>query len=64
MVIDDLANVGVAAMNPHRKFHASDAIRIEQLSASPANPSREDIYCDGIINRLRVFDGLTLQNCW
>ena len=64
MRIDPRGNVGIGTTNPQRRLHVSDAMRLEPLSAPPANPSRGDMYYDGVINRLRVFDGATWQNCW
>jgi len=28
------------------------------------NPAKGDIYFDGVLNKLRVYDGTVWQNCW
>lgn len=57
-------NVGIGITNPQRKLHVNDIMRLEPRNTAPSNPSKGDIYFDGILNKLRVYDGTTWQNCW
>ena len=57
-------NIGINISNPQRNLHIKDVLRLEPRSSSPNNPSEGDIYYDSILKKLRVFDGLTWQNCW
>jgi len=56
-------NIGIN-IQPKRRLHISDVMRIEPTSAAPLNPSKGDIYFDNTINKLRVYDGTIWQNCW
>jgi hypothetical protein len=56
--------VGIGTTNPERSLHVKDVMRLEPRNTPPASPSRGDIYYDGLLNKLRVFDGTTWQNCW
>jgi hypothetical protein len=49
---------------PERRLHVNGAMRLQPLNVAPSSPSKGDIYFDNIINKLRVFDGNTWQNCW
>jgi hypothetical protein len=57
-------NVGVNVAAPQRSLHIKDVIRLEPRNTAPENPVRGDMYYDGILNKLRVYDGTTWQNCW
>lgn len=57
-------NVGVGILNPQRKLHVRDVLRLEPRNSPPDQPSKGDIYFDGYLNKLRVFDGTNWQNCW
>jgi hypothetical protein len=57
-------NVGIGTSSPERKLHIKSVMRLEPLNDAPLNPSRGDIYFDGTLNKLRVFDGSIWQNCW
>lgn len=56
--------VGINILEPLRNLHINDVLRIEPRPTEPNNPAKGDIYFDGIINKLRVFDGTAWQNCW
>jgi hypothetical protein len=56
-------NIGIN-IQPQRRLHISDVMRIEPTSAAPLNPSKGDIYFDNNVNKLRVYDGTIWQNCW
>ncbi len=56
-------NIGID-IQPQRKLHINDVMRLEPRSTSPSNPSKGDIYFDNSLNKLRVYDGTTWQNCW
>ncbi len=61
---DGLLNIGIGTSNPERKLHIKSVMRLEPLNQAPSSPSRGDIYYDGLINKLRVYDGTVWQNCW
>lgn len=56
--------VGIGNITPARTLHVNAVMRLEPISTSPTNPSKGDIYFDSTINKLRVYDGTTWQNCW
>jgi len=57
-------NVGIKVLNPQRSLHVNDVIRLDPRDAPPSNPVKGDMYFDGILNKLRVYDGTTWQSCW
>ena len=57
-------NIGVNVIAPQRNLHVKDVIRLEPRSTAPDNPVKGDIYFDGLLNKLRVYDGTSWQNCW
>ena len=57
-------NVGINVLTPQNNLHIKDVMKIEPRSAPPSNPTKGVIYFDGILNKLRVFDGTTWQDCW
>ena len=57
-------NVGIGTDTPARKLHVSDVMRLEPRATAPASPSAGDMYFDSTINKLRVYDGTTWQDCW
>jgi hypothetical protein len=64
MVLSSNGNLGIGPVVPARKLHVNDAMRLEPLDISPSNPKKGDIYFDGVLNKLRVYDGTQWQNCW
>ncbi len=56
--------MGVNVCNPQRSLHVKDVLRLEPRDTEPSNPGKGDIYFDGLLNKLRVYDGTTWQNCW
>lgn len=56
--------VGINVLNPQRTLHVKDVIRLEPRTSSPDNPAEGDIYYDGTMKKLRVYDGFVWQNCW
>ncbi|MES2778050.1 MAG: LamG domain-containing protein [Bacteroidota bacterium] len=64
MDCSDVGNLGVNVCVPQRSLHVKDVIRLEPRSFSPPNPSKGDIYFDGVTNKLRVYDGTTWRDCW
>lgn len=58
------SNVGINVSNPARDLHVNSVLRLEPRSTAPTNPQKGDIYFDSVINKLRVYDGTTWQNCW
>jgi len=57
-------NMGINVCIPKRNLHVKDVLRLEPRDTEPSNPEKGDIYFDGILNKLRVFDGTVWQNCW
>lgn len=57
-------NVGIGIQTPKRKLHVNDVLRLEPRNSPPDLPSKGDIYFDGTLNKLRVYDGTVWQNCW
>jgi hypothetical protein len=57
-------NIGINIVNPQRNLHINDAMRLEPRNTPLPNPAKGDMYFDGIMNKLRVYDGTTWQNCW
>ena len=54
---DTTFNVGVGATNPKRRLHINDVMRLEPRSSAPANPGEGDIYYDGLLKKLRYYNG-------
>jgi hypothetical protein len=61
---DTLKNVGINTTTPARNLHVNNTMRLEPRNSPPDNPAKGDIYLDGVINKLRVYDGSQWQNCW
>jgi hypothetical protein len=61
---DTTSNVGIGTSNPKRKLHINDVMRLEPRNTAPINSAKGDIYFDGVLNKLRVYDGTVWQNCW
>jgi len=57
-------NVGIGDIDPQRTLHIKDVMRLEPRNTAPSSPSKGDIYFDNTLNKLRVYDGTTWQNCW
>ena len=57
-------NVGVGDITPQRALHISDVMRLQPRAAAPTSPGKGDMYFDSTVNKLRVYDGTTWQNCW
>jgi hypothetical protein len=51
-------------IQPQRALHINDVMRLEPRNTAPSSPAKGDIYFDNTINKLRVYDGTTWQNCW
>jgi hypothetical protein len=64
MNISSTGNVGIGTVNPQRTLHVNDVMRLEPRSTAPTSPGKGDMYFDGTINKLRVYDGTIWQNCW
>ncbi|MBK8699434.1 MAG: beta-lactamase family protein [Saprospiraceae bacterium] len=57
-------NVGINVIIPQRNLHIKDVLRLEPRTQAPDDPMEGDVYYDGILKKLRVFDGTSWQNCW
>jgi len=51
-------------IQPQRALHINDVMRLEPRNTVPSSPAKGDIYFDNTLNKLRVYDGTTWQNCW
>lgn len=60
----EAGKMGINVCIPQRNLHVKDVIRLEPRSFSPPNPGKGDIYFDGTINKLRVYDGTAWRDCW
>jgi hypothetical protein len=58
------SNVGINVSDPQRNLHVKDVIRLEPRTNPPQNPQKGDIYFDGVLNKLRVYDGTNWRDCW
>ncbi len=56
--------MGINVCDPKRSLHVKDVLRLEPRDSAPDNPGKGDIYFDGTLNKLRVYDGTVWQNCW
>lgn len=57
-------NVGINTLQPARNLDINNTMRLQPRNSAPSNPAKGDMYFDGILNKLRVFDGTEWQNCW
>jgi hypothetical protein len=60
---NESGSVGIG-IDPQRKLHVSDAMRLEPISIAPSNPAEGDMYMDANTHKLMVFDGTVWQACW
>lgn len=40
------------------------SVVLKPLVVAPSNPEKGEMYFDNVLNKLRVYDGTTWQNCW
>jgi hypothetical protein len=64
MVIQKNGNVGLNISAPQRTLHVNSVMRLEPIPTAPSSPAKGDMYFDSTLNKLRVYDGTTWQNCW
>jgi hypothetical protein len=64
MVISSSGRVGIGMDSPQTSLHVKDVLRLEPRNTAPSSPSKGDMFFDSTINKLRVYDGTTWQNCW
>jgi hypothetical protein len=57
-------NIGIGTTNPQRSLHVSAVMRLEPIATAPTSPAKGDMYFDSTLNKLRVYDGSSWQNCW
>lgn len=63
-LFNDNNNVGIGTSAPERALHVSDIMRLEPRVTAPISPEEGDIYMDGTLHKLMVYDGTTWQECW
>jgi hypothetical protein len=56
--------LGINVCNPQRNLHIKDVMRLEPRTTAPDNPAEGDVYYDGTLHKLRVYDGTAWQSCW
>lgn len=56
--------VGIGTIAPTAKLHIDDVMRLEPRVNEPSTANEGDIYYDSTLKKLRVYDGVTWQNCW
>ena len=54
---DSTSNVGIGTTTPKRKLHINDVMRLEPRNTAPTNPGEGDIYYDGLLKKLRYYNG-------
>jgi hypothetical protein len=54
--------VGINVIQPQRSLHVNDMMRLEPRSAPPTNPAEGDIYYDGVLKKLRYYNGTTWKD--
>lgn len=64
MTITNDGKIGVNTTTPQRSLHVNDVMRLQPRATPPTAPQKGDMYFDGTLNKLRVFDGTVWQNCW
>ena len=66
MMINGNGNIGLNTTTPARTLHVNAVMRLEPIptTSAPSSPAKGDMYFDSTINKLRVYDGTTWQNCW
>ncbi len=57
-------NIGIGTITPARTLHVNAVMRLEPIPTAPTSPAKGDMYFDSTLNKLRVYDGTTWQNCW
>jgi hypothetical protein len=57
-------NLGIGTTTPSRTLHVNSVMRLEPIATAPSSPAKGDMYFDSTLNKLRVYDGSTWQNCW
>jgi hypothetical protein len=56
--------VGVNVENPQRALHVKDVIRLDPRNAPPEDPTKGDMYFDGVTNKLRIYDGSVWRDAY
>ena len=64
MRLNSLGNLGIGTTTPARTLHVNAVMRLEPIATAPASPAKGDMYFDSTLNKLRVYDGSSWQNCW
>jgi hypothetical protein len=59
-----MGNVGIGTNSPARTLHVNSVMRLEPIAIAPTSPAKGDMYFDSTLNKLRVYDGTSWQNCW
>ena len=69
----NVANIGYIDLNAPASsfwvdvdgsFNVNSIMKLVPINTAPLSPTKGTMYFDGTINKLRVYDGTTWQNCW
>jgi hypothetical protein len=61
---DDITGTDRISISTNGKTSINDVMNLTPRASAPSSPAQGDIYFDSTINKLRVWDGTTWQNCW
>lgn len=61
---DDITGNDRIRTSTDGKTTINDVMNLTPRATAPSSPSQGDIYYDSTLNKLRVWDGSTWQNCW
>lgn len=64
VLVTKSSRVGIGTIDPKRALHVNDILRLQPRTSAPTSPEAGDIYFDNTLNKLRVYDGSSWQNCW
>jgi hypothetical protein len=64
LFVNSNGNVGIGTNSPARTLHVNSVMRLEPIAIAPIGPAKGDMYFDSTLNKLRVYDGSSWQNCW
>lgn len=63
-IVDNTSVQNRLLIDTDGKTTINDVMKITPRATAPSSPTQGDIYFDSTLNKLRVYDGTTWQNCW